>query len=91
MTRIARAAVAAATTAMLAVLTGCGSTDTTVGTPTALSDSAGPTGVDPAGTGPVQPVAEQTVFPAAAAPADGPDTTISASAGAAVESVGAGR
>ena len=52
MTRIA---VAAATVTMLAVLTGCMSTDTTVGTPAAVADSAGPTDVAAAGSDPAKP------------------------------------
>ena len=87
MTRIVRAVVAAATAAMLVVLTGCGSTDTAVGTLTAVADSSGPTGLAAAGSDPTQQVADQTVFPAVAAPADAPDPTSPAAAGAAVESM----
>jgi len=87
MTRIVRAVVAAATAAMLVVLTGCGSTDTAVETLTAVADSSGPTGFAAAGSDPAQQVADQTVFPAVAAPADTPDTTSPAAAGAAVESM----
>ena len=80
MTRIARAAVAAAT---VVVLTGCVSTHTTtVGTPTAVADSVPQTGFAAAGSDPAQPVADQTVFPAVAAPAEAPDT-----AGPAAESM----
>ena len=64
MTRIVRAVVAAATAAMLAVLTGCGSTDTDTGTLTAAAGSAGPTGFAAAGSDPAQQVADQAVFPA---------------------------
>ena len=85
MTRIARAAVAAAT---VVVLTGCVSTHTTtVGTPTAVADSVPQTGFAAAGSDLAAPVADQTVFPAVAAPAEAPDTTGPAAAGAVVESM----
>ena len=85
MTRIARAAVAAAT---VVVLTGCVSTHTTtVGTPTAVADSVPQTGFAAAGSDLAAPVADQTVFPAVAAPAEAPDTPGPAAAGAVVESM----
>ena len=87
MTRIVRAVVAAATAAMLVVLTGCVSTDTAVGTPTADAGSVWPTDVAAAGSDLAAPVADQTVFPAVAAPAEAPDTAGPAEAGAAVESM----
>ena len=81
---IVRAVVAAAAAAMLTVLVGCGSTDVTVGTRTAPAGSGGPSGFSAAGSDPARPVAEQTVFLAAAAPADPPDTTGPAPGGAGV-------
>jgi len=82
---IARAVGAATATVMLVVLTGCVGTDATVAAPTATVDGGRPPDYASAGlggSGPAAPVADQTVFTPAAAPADAPDTTVPVAAAA---------